>query len=75
METSREDFGIVVRSAFLKRGVQQRFSLFALIVFSVVLLFVEKIETKPLDYLRFFIKDIVYRSSVVISFPAVPASV
>ena len=70
METSREDFGIVVRSAFLKRGVQQRFSLFALIVFSVVLLFVEKIETKPLDYLRFFIKDIVYRSSVVISFPS-----
>ena len=69
METSREDFGIAIRSAFLKRGVQQRFSLFALVVLSVILLFIEKIETKPLNYLRSIVKDVVYRSSVVVSFP------
>ena len=69
METSREDFGIVVRSAFLKRGVQQRFSLFALVILSVILLFIEKIETKPLNYLRSIVKDVVYRSSVVVSAP------
>ena len=69
METNREDFGIAIRSAFLKRGVQQRFSLFALVVLSVILLFIEKIETKPLDYLRSFVKDVIYRSSVVVSFP------
>ena len=70
METSREDVGIAIRSAFLKKGTQQRFSLFALIVFSIILIYVETIETKPLDYLRSFIKDTIYRGSVVVSFPS-----
>ncbi|SVC61535.1 uncharacterized protein METZ01_LOCUS314389, partial [marine metagenome] len=30
MDTSREDVGISIRSAFLRKGIQQRFSLFAL---------------------------------------------
>ena len=70
METSREDFGIAIRSAFLRKGTQQRFSLFALIVFSTILIYVETIETKPLNYLRFFIKDVIYRGSVVVSLPS-----
>ena len=70
METSREDVGIAIRSAFLKKGTQQRFSLFALIVFSIILIYVETIEAKPLDYLRSFIKDTIYRGSVVVSFPS-----
>jgi len=70
METSREDVGIAIRSAFLRKGTQQRFSLFALIVFSIILIYVETIETKPLDYLRSFIKDTIYRGSVVASFPS-----
>ena len=56
METSREDVGIVLRSALLVRGAQQRFSLVVLIFFSVGLLFLETIETKPLNYLRAFFK-------------------
>jgi len=70
METSREDVGIAIRSAFLRKGTQQRFSLFALIVFSTILIYVETIETKPLNYLRFFIKDVIYRGSVVVSLPS-----
>ena len=70
METSREDVGIAIRSAFLRKGTQQRFSLFALIIFSIVLIYVETIETKPLNYLRSFIKDTIYRGSVVASFPS-----
>ena len=70
METRRDDFGIAIRSAFLKKGAQQRFSLFALIVFSIILLFIETIETKPLSYLRSFIKDTIYRGSVVVSSPS-----
>ena len=50
METSRDDVGIVIRSAFLKKGAQQKFSLFALIIISVILIFAENIQTKPLDY-------------------------
>ena len=70
METSREDVGIAIRSAFLRKGTQQRFSLFALIIFSIILIYVETIETKPLNYLRFFIKDVIYRGSVVVSLPS-----
>ena len=70
METSREDVGIAIRSAFLKRGTQQRFSLLALILLSIVLLFIETIEIKPLNYLRSFIKDSIYRGSLIVSLPS-----
>ena len=69
METSREDVGIAIRSAFLRKGTQQRYSLLALIVFSIILICVETIETKPLNYIRSLIKDTIYRGSVVISLP------
>ena len=51
METSREDVGIAIRSAFLAKGTKQRFSLFALIILSIILLFVETIEAKPLNFI------------------------
>ena len=69
MDTSREDVGIAIRSAFLRRGTQQRFSLFVLIILSVVLILIETIETKPLNKIRSIIKDVVYRSATVISSP------
>ena len=56
MDTSREDFGIAIRSAFLAKGSKQKFSLFALIVLSIVFLSVETIEKKPLKYFRAFVK-------------------
>ena len=70
MDTSREDFGIAIRSAFLAKGSKQKFSLFALIVLSIILLFVETIETKPLNYFRAFIKDVIYRGALVVSAPS-----
>ena len=69
METSREDVGITIRSAFLRKQTKQRFSLFVLIVFSIILLYVETIKAKPLNYLRSFIKDTIYRGSVIASYP------
>ena len=69
METSREDVGIVIRSAFLAKGTKQRFSLFALIILSIIFIFVDTIETKPLNYLRSFIKDTIYRGSLVVAIP------
>ena len=69
METSREDVGIAIRSAFLRRGTQQRFSLFVLVILSVVLIFIETIETRPLNKVRSFVKDVVYRSALVVSYP------
>ena len=69
METSREDVGIAIRSAFLSKGTKQRFSLFVLIILSTSLIFFEKIESKTLNNVRSFVKDVVYRSAVVASYP------
>ena len=69
MDTSREDVGISIRSAFLRKGTQQRFSLFALAVVSILLIFFDTIDTKPINKIRSFIKDIVYRTAVVANYP------
>ena len=69
MDTNREDFGIAIRSAFLSKGTQQRFSLLVLVLISIVFLLFEKIETKPLNYFRSIIKDTIYRSSFLASLP------
>ena len=70
METSREDVGIAIRSAFLRKGTQQRFSLFVLVVFSVILIYLETIETKPLNGIRSLVKDVIYRGAAVSSYPS-----
>ena len=70
METSREDVGIVIRSAFLAKGSKQKFSLFVLVILSVLFIFAETIETKPLNYLRSFIKDTIYRGALITSAPS-----
>ena len=69
MDTSREDVGIAIRSAFLRKGTQQRFSLLALTIISILLIFFESIESKPIKIIRSFINDIVYRSAVVVDYP------
>ena len=69
MDTSRDDVGISIRSAFLRKGIQQRFSLFILIIFSTLLIFLETIDTKPLNKIRSFVKDVVYRTAVVANYP------
>tara|TARA_B100000029_G_C17460747_1_gene918434 strand:+ start:141 stop:989 length:849 start_codon:yes stop_codon:yes gene_type:complete len=70
MDTSRDDVSIAIRSAFLQKGAQQRFSLVVLVLVCIIFLFVETFESKPLNYLRSIVKDIIYRGSVVVSTPA-----
>ena len=69
MDTSRDDVGIAFRSALLAKGTKQKFSLFVLVVLSILFIFVETLETKPLNYLRSFIKDTIYRGSSMVSMP------
>ncbi len=69
MEPSRDDFIIALRSAFLKKGTKQRFSLVALLVFSIGLIILAKINFAPINYLRIGINEIVYRTSFVASIP------
>ena len=44
MDTSRDDIGIAIRSAFIQKGSKQRFSLLALILISVILIFFETMD-------------------------------
>jgi len=69
METSRDDFVIALRSAFLKKGTQQRFSLLSLIFFSIILLILGSFNFKAINYVKVAIKEIVYRSSFIVSGP------
>jgi len=69
METSRDDFIIAIRSAFLKKGTQQRFSLLSLIFFSIIFLILGSLNFKVINYLKIGINEIVYRSSFIVSGP------
>jgi len=69
METSRDDFIIAIRSAFLQKGNKQRFSLIGLIFFSILILTLGKFNFKAIDYLKISLKEIVYRSAFIVSAP------
>ena len=69
METSRDDFVIAIRSAFLKKGAQQKFSLLSLLLFSIIFLVLGSLNFKAIDHVKSAIKEIVYTSSFIVSVP------
>ena len=69
MATSRDDFVIAIRSAFLKKGNKQRFSLVALIIFSIVLIVLSRINFPAINYLKIGLNEVVYRVSFIVSLP------
>ena len=69
MEASRDDFIIAIRSAFLKKQNKQRFSLIGLIFFSIIFLILGRLDFKVIDYVKSSIREVVYRSSFIVSAP------
>ena len=69
MEIGRDDFVIAIRSAFLKKETKQRFSLLSLIFFSIIFLILGSLNFKAIEYIKIPIKEIVYRSSFIVSGP------
>jgi len=69
MASSRDDFIIALRSAFLKKTTKQKFSLLTLVVLSISIIIFSNLKLKPIQQLRSIINEIVYRSSFVISIP------
>ena len=70
-DTGRDDFIIAIRSAFLKKGTRQKFSLFTLLIISVLVLSLEYFKTGPINTFRSFTKDIIFKGSYFISEPFV----
>ena len=69
MGTTRDDFVIAIRSAFLKKGTQQRFSLLSLILFSIVFLVLGNFNFKAINFSRILIKEVIYFSSFIVTVP------
>ena len=69
METSRDDFIIAIRSAFLKKSNKQKFSLLTLILFSIIFLVLGSLNFKIIKFNKAVIKEIIYVSSFIVSVP------
>tara|TARA_B110001452_G_scaffold24628_1_gene19441 strand:- start:3820 stop:5052 length:1233 start_codon:yes stop_codon:yes gene_type:complete len=69
MESSRDDFVIAIRSAFLKKGNKQRFSLLSLILFSIFFLVLGNFNFKIIDFNRMIIREVIYLSSFIVTVP------
>ena len=69
MASSRDDFVIAIRSAFLKKSYQQKFSLLTLIFLSLVILTLGSLNLKMIQYIKVGINEVVYRSSFIVSAP------
>ena len=69
MVKGRDDFVIALRSVFLKKKDQQKFSLISLIILSVVIIILSNFNFKPIQLVKLGINEVIYRSSYVISVP------
>ena len=69
MAESRDDFIIAIRSAFLNKSTKQKFSLLTLVFFSIVIIVLSSFNFKAITVTKSVIKEIVYRSSFIVSIP------
>ena len=69
MSVSRDDFVIAIRSAFLKKQTKQKFSLLSLISISIIIIILSSQNFKVVSFIKSGINEIIYRGSLIISFP------
>ncbi len=69
MAASRDDLLIAIRSAFLKKSTQQKFSLLTLVLISAFTILLSSLDFRIIKILKSSINEVVYRSSFVVSIP------
>jgi len=69
MATSRDDFVIAFRSAFLKKKDKQKFSLLTLLFLSVIVLILSNYNFKVIQFIKIGINELTYRASFLVSAP------
>ena len=69
MASSRDDFIIALRSAFLKKTTKQKFSLLTLVFISIFIISLSSLNFVIVKQIKIFINEIVYRSSFIVSVP------
>ncbi len=69
MASSRDDFVIAIRSAFLKKETKQKFSLLTLLFSSIIIIILSSFNFKIISDTRNIINEVIFRSSFIISIP------
>ncbi len=69
MAEQRDDFIIALRYALLKKGTQQKFSLFFLIIFSIIIFTLDKLSLSYVQKTRAVLNDFIYQVAIVTSAP------
>ena len=70
MPVSRDDFSIAFRSALLRRGGAQKFSILSLIILAIFIFFLDVYGFKTIKLARSIINDVVFRISYIASSPS-----
>jgi len=69
MVKGRDDFVIALRSVFLKKKDQQKFSLISLIILSIIIIILSNFNFRPIQLIKLGINEVIYRSSYIASVP------
>jgi rod shape-determining protein MreC len=69
MASSRDDFIIAIRSAFLKKSTKQKFSLLTLVFISSLIILLSGLNFSVINKIKVIINEVVYRSSFIVSVP------
>ena len=69
MASSRDDFIIAIRSAFLKKTTKQKFSLLTLFFLSILIILLSAFNLKIVNDARSIINELVFRSAFIVSIP------
>ena len=69
MSSSRDDFGIAIRSALLKKGARQKFSLIFLLILAIIIFLLDSYQFKFIKFSRILINDGIYRISNISTAP------
>ena len=69
MSSSRDDFGIAIRSALLKKGARQKFSLVFLLLIAIIIFLLDIYQFKFIKFTKILINDGIYRMANISTAP------
>ena len=69
MSSSRDDFGIAIRSALLKKGAKQKFSLIFLLIIATTIFLLDTYQFKFIKLTKLLINDGIYRLTNISTAP------
>ena len=69
MSSSRDDFGIAIRSALLKKGARQKFSLVFLLIIATIIFLLDSYQFKVIQFTKIIINDGIYRLTNISTAP------